>query len=218
VGLPPERGGRSKHSGGLPATKIECNAGVKGDKCVFDPSRRILIIEHSKPRQPLFDPKNDPKIPISIRCLGSARTSIMIVKGKVDFIQDNWRKRGEYPIQNEWVGITCFRVYGPYETDLGINICHLVNHTGSRVGPNCETLRGCFCRKCKYPPGRAGSGTLGLRAPYPNLRGSIKALTSLKPELIRCLVSSSFLLDMKRRQAEERRSCKHGEVFVVCGQ
>ena len=125
MGLPPERGGRSKHSGGLPATKIECNAGVKGDKCVFDPSRRILIIEHSKPRQPLFDPKNDPKIPISIRCLGSARTSIMIVKGKVDFIQDNWRKRGEYPIQNEWVGITCFRVYGPYETDLGINICHI---------------------------------------------------------------------------------------------
>ena len=29
----------------------------------------------------------------------------------------------------------------------------------------------------------SGSGTLGLRAPCPKLRGSIKALTSLKPEL-----------------------------------
>ena len=49
----------------------------------------------------------------------------MIVKGKVDFVQDNWRKRGEYPTQNEWVGITCFRVYGPYETDLGIEACEV---------------------------------------------------------------------------------------------
>ena len=87
--------------------KVECSASVKGDKWIFDPSRRILMIEHSKPRQPLFDPKSDPKIPINIKCLGSARTSIMIIKGKVDFVQDSWRKRGEYPTQSEWVGITC---------------------------------------------------------------------------------------------------------------
>ena len=133
VGLPssgfwaylPNAGGDQSIPGGLPATKIECNSDVQGDKWVLDPSRRILIIEHSKPRQPLFDPKNDPKIPINIKCLGSARTSIMIVKGKVGFVQDNWRKRGEYPTQNEWVGIICFRVYGPYETDLGIEACEV---------------------------------------------------------------------------------------------
>ena len=69
--------------------------------------------------------QSDPKIPINIKCLGSARTSIMVVKGKVDFVQDNWRKWGEYPTQSEWVGITCFRVYGPYEADLGIEACEV---------------------------------------------------------------------------------------------
>ena len=110
-------GGDESIPGGLPTSKIECNATVKGDKWIFDPSRRILIIEHTKPRQPLFDPKSDKTSPIDTRRLGSARTSIRIVKGKVDFIQDNWRKRGEYPTSDEWVGISCFRVYGPYESD-----------------------------------------------------------------------------------------------------
>ena len=118
-------GGDESIPGGLPCMKVECSASVKGDKWIFDPSRRILMIEHSKTRQPLFDPKSDPKIPINIKCLGSARTSIMVIKGKVDFVQDNWRKRGEYPSQSEWVGITCFRVYGPYEADLGIEACEV---------------------------------------------------------------------------------------------
>ena len=94
-------GGDESIPGGLPCMKVECSASVKGDKWIFDPSRRILMIEHSKTRQPLFDPKSDPKIPINIKCLGSARTSIMVVKGKVDFVQDNWRKRGEYPTQSD---------------------------------------------------------------------------------------------------------------------
>ena len=110
-------GGDESIPGGLPTSEIECNATVKGDKWIYDPSRRILIIEHSKPRQPLFDPKSDKTSPIDTRNLGSARTSIRIVKGKVDFIQDNWRKRGEYPVSDEWIGISCFRVYGPYESD-----------------------------------------------------------------------------------------------------
>ena len=119
-------GGDESIPGGLPCMKVECSASVKGDKWIFDPSRRILMIERSKTRQqPLFDPKSDPKIPINIKCLGSARTSIMVIKGKVDFVQDNWRKRGEYPTQSEWVGITCFRVYGPYEADLGIEACEV---------------------------------------------------------------------------------------------
>ena len=90
---------------------------MKGDKWIYDPSRRILIIEHAKPRQPLFDPKSDKTSPIDTRHLGSARTSIRIVNGKVDSIQDNWRKQGEYPMSDEWIGISCFRVYGPYEAD-----------------------------------------------------------------------------------------------------
>ena len=39
------------------------------------------------------------------------------MNGKVDFIQDNWGKRGEYPLSEDWIGISCFRVYGPYEAD-----------------------------------------------------------------------------------------------------
>ena len=48
-------GGDQSIPGGLPATKIECNSDVKGDKWIYDPSRRILIVDHSKQRQPLFD-------------------------------------------------------------------------------------------------------------------------------------------------------------------
>ena len=113
-------GGDESIPGGLPTSPIECNATVKGDKWIYDPNRRILIVEHTKPRQPLFDPKSDKTSPIDTRHLGSARTSIRIVKGKVDFIQDNWRKRGEYPMSDEWIGISCFRVYGPYEADPNI--------------------------------------------------------------------------------------------------
>lgn len=36
-----------------------------------------------------------------------------------------WRKRGEYPTQCEWTGITCFRVYGPYETAVVIEACEI---------------------------------------------------------------------------------------------
>ncbi len=42
---------------------------------------------------------------------------LRIINGKVDFTQDNWRKQGEYPTPDEWVGVTCFRVYGSYEFD-----------------------------------------------------------------------------------------------------
>ena len=38
----------------------------------------------------------------------------------VDFMQDNWKVKVDYPINVEWTGKTFFRVYGPYESDYNI--------------------------------------------------------------------------------------------------
>ena len=38
----------------------------------------------------------------------------------VDFMQDNWKVKVDYPINGEWTGKTFFRVYGPYESDYNI--------------------------------------------------------------------------------------------------
>eukprot|EP00435_Cladocopium_sp_Y103_P007383 s1669_g2.t1 len=38
----------------------------------------------------------------------------------MDFIQDNWKKRGERVVDIQWTGKTFFRVYGPYEADYGV--------------------------------------------------------------------------------------------------
>ena len=38
----------------------------------------------------------------------------------VDFMQDNWKVKVDYPINGEWIGKTFFRVYGPYESDYNI--------------------------------------------------------------------------------------------------
>jgi hypothetical protein len=40
--------------------------------------------------------------------------------GVVDFKQDNWRVKHDYPTNGEWTGKTFFRVYGPYESDCNI--------------------------------------------------------------------------------------------------
>ena len=38
----------------------------------------------------------------------------------VDFMQDNWKVKVDYPTNGEWTGKTFFRVYGPYESDYNI--------------------------------------------------------------------------------------------------
>ena len=38
----------------------------------------------------------------------------------MDFIQDNWKRRGSRPIDKQWTGKTFFRVFGPYESDYEV--------------------------------------------------------------------------------------------------
>ena len=38
----------------------------------------------------------------------------------MDFIQDNWKRRGTRPVDKQWTGKTFFRVYGPYESDYEV--------------------------------------------------------------------------------------------------
>ena len=38
----------------------------------------------------------------------------------MDFNQDNWKKRGNRPMDKHWTGKTFFRVFGPYDTDYEV--------------------------------------------------------------------------------------------------
>ena len=38
----------------------------------------------------------------------------------MDFIQDNWKRRGTRPVDKQWTGKTFFRVFGPYDSDYEI--------------------------------------------------------------------------------------------------
>ena len=38
----------------------------------------------------------------------------------MDFIQDNWKRRGTRPVDKQWTGKTFFRVFGPYESDYEV--------------------------------------------------------------------------------------------------
>ena len=44
----------------------------------------------------------------------------MLKDGVIDFKQDNWKVKGDYPINGEWTGKTFFRAYGPYESDYNV--------------------------------------------------------------------------------------------------
>ena len=78
-------------------------------------------ISTPNPRSHLFVPSVDKDCFIPIERLGMARTTIMSRKGKpLDLIQDNWRTRGEYPVDEPWTGRTTFRVYGPNDVDYRV--------------------------------------------------------------------------------------------------
>ena len=38
----------------------------------------------------------------------------------MDFIQDNWKRRGTRPVDKQWTGKTFLRVFGPYESDYEV--------------------------------------------------------------------------------------------------
>ena len=105
----------------LPMTFTVTKADKDGDHWEYDPGRRSLTRVHSKGRSHLFIPTAVTECPVSLSRLGSARTTIhMDGKNKVDYIQDNWRTRGEYPTTQQWTGKTVFRVYGPDDVDYKI--------------------------------------------------------------------------------------------------
>lgn len=61
-------------------------------------------------------------ISTSVACVtcSSEPPGVMLKDGVVDFKQDNWKVKGDYPINGEWTGKTFFRGYGPYESDVNI--------------------------------------------------------------------------------------------------
>lgn len=68
----------------------------------------------------MFTPIDMSKSPVNIKRIGYSRTSVKLKDGIVDFKQDNWKVKNDYPINGEWAGETIFRVYGPYESDYNI--------------------------------------------------------------------------------------------------
>ena len=117
-------GGEKKHKdsipGGLPRHDIETQKESNGEYWQFMRSRRLLVRVHTKPRSHLFNPVDMSKSPINIKRIGCSRTTVMLKDGMVDFMQDNWKVKMDYPINGEWIGKTFFRVYGPYESDYNI--------------------------------------------------------------------------------------------------
>ena len=106
--------------GGLPRHDIETQKEPNGEYWHFMRSRRLLIRVHTKPRSHLFTPVDMSKSPINLKRIGCSRTTVMLKDGTVDFMQDNWKVKVDYPINGEWTGKTFFRVYGPYESDYNI--------------------------------------------------------------------------------------------------
>ena len=115
-----ERVGKDSIPGGLPRHDIETQKEPNGEYWQFMRSRRLLIRVHTKPRSHLFTPIDMSKSPINLKRIGCARTTVMLKDRTVDFMQDNWKVKVDYPINGEWTGKTFFRVYGPYESDYNI--------------------------------------------------------------------------------------------------
>ena len=113
-------GGESSTPEGLPLTNVTTQLEKDGEYWEFIRDRRILVRVHPKKRSHLFLPEGSKTIPIPIRRIGLARTTILAVNGTLDFVQDNWKKKRERPMDFEWTGKTYFRVYGPYETDYEV--------------------------------------------------------------------------------------------------
>eukprot|EP00435_Cladocopium_sp_Y103_P009439 s1446_g2.t1 len=106
--------------GGLPNDSLNTPSEKDGEYWEFIRHRRLLVRVHPKKRSHLFDPSTSKTIPVPIHRIGNARTTVMITKGGIDFTQDHWKNKGEYPTSESWEGKTYFRVYGPYEIDYRI--------------------------------------------------------------------------------------------------
>ena len=91
-----------------------------GERWEFIRERRLLVRVHPNKRSHLFRPEESKTIPIPIKRIGFARTTIYVSSGVMDFIQDNWKKRGSRPVDIQWTGKTFFRVFGPYDTDYEV--------------------------------------------------------------------------------------------------
>ena len=113
-------GGGSSTPGGLPRESIKTQPEGNGEYWEFLRDRRLLVRVHTKNRAHLFNPTESKTIPIPIKRIGNARTTIFISSGMMDFIQDNWKRRGSRPIDKQWTGKTFFRVFGPYESDYEV--------------------------------------------------------------------------------------------------
>jgi len=73
-----------------------------GEYWEFTRDRRRLVRVHPNKRPHLFQPEESKTIPIPIKRIGYSRTTIFISSGMMDFIQDNWKKRGQRPVDKEW--------------------------------------------------------------------------------------------------------------------
>ena len=91
-----------------------------GEYWEFIRDRRLVVRVHPKNRAHLFNPSESKTIPIPIKRIGIARTTIYISSGMMDFIQDNWKRNGTTPVDKQWTGKTFFRVFGPYESDYEV--------------------------------------------------------------------------------------------------
>jgi hypothetical protein len=104
----------------LPRESIKTQPEGNGEYWEFLRDRRLLVRVHPKNRAHLFNPTESKTIPIPIKRIGCARTTIFISSGMMDFIQDNWKRRGTRPVDKQWTGKTFFRVFGPYESDYEV--------------------------------------------------------------------------------------------------
>ena len=122
AGGDPARNKKDKQSTpeGLPITSVKTEPEKDGDYWEFVRHRKFLVRVHNNSRAHLYDPSQSKTIPLSIKRIGYARTTIMITKDGVDFRQDSWKNKGDVAVEKQWTGKTFFRVYGPYEADYDI--------------------------------------------------------------------------------------------------
>ena len=113
-------GGDGSTPGGLPLQDVRTKPENDGEYWEFIRSRRLLVRVHPNKRTHLFFPEESKTIPVPIRRIGFARTTIYVSSGVMDFIQDNWKKRGSRVCGGSWTGRTFFRVYGPYDNDYTV--------------------------------------------------------------------------------------------------
>ena len=81
-----------------------------------------LVRVHPNKRFHLFRPEECKTIPNAIKRISDSRRTIYISSGMMDFIQDNWKKRGHRLVDMQWTGKPFFRVFGPYDTDYASEV------------------------------------------------------------------------------------------------